>query len=90
MNLKRMTLTGMMLAALLPAFADIDRLWSDFVNPPAEAKTKLWWFHGETESIPEGIDADLKAFRDKGVGGVVWYDQVHYSAEGAQESMSPE
>ncbi len=90
MNLKRMTLTGMMLAALLPAFADIDRLWSDFVNPPAEAKTKLWWFHGETESTPEGIDADLKAFRDKGVGGVVWYDQVHYSAEGAQESMSPE
>ena len=90
MNLKKVTLAALMMGAMLPAGAQLSSLWSDFVNPPDEARTKLWWFHGETESTPYGIDADLTAFRDKGVGGVVWYDQVHYSAEGAQDSMSPE
>lgn len=90
MNLKKVTLAALMMGAMLPAGAQLSSLWSDFVNPPDEARTKLWWFHGETGSTPYGIDADLTAFRDKGVGGVVWYDQVHYSAEGAQDSMSPE
>lgn len=42
--------------------ASADRLWDEFVTPPDDCRTKLWWFHGETETTNEGIDADLKAF----------------------------
>lgn len=65
-------------------------LWELFVNPPDSTRTKVWWFHGETETTREGIEADLKAFSDKGVGGVVFYDQVHGRGERAAPSMSPE
>lgn len=68
----------------------IDSLWNDFSNPPASSRTKLWWFHGETESTKEGIEADLKAFKEKGLGGVVYYDQIHGKGEGAAPSMSAE
>lgn len=89
------------LAALCAAFASadagtvshhdsvIDGLWSEFVNPPDSTRTKVWWFHGETESTREGIEADLREFKEKGVGGVVYYDQVHGKGEGAAPSMSP-
>jgi|InofroStandDraft_1065614.scaffolds.fasta_scaffold02045_3 hypothetical protein len=70
--------------------ASADRLWDEFVTPPDDCRTKLWWFHGETETTKEGIDADLKAFKEKGVGGVVFYDQIHGNAAGAAESMSDE
>lgn len=66
-----------------------ERLWQEFVTPPDSARTKVWWFHGEAAETPEGIGADLQAFRDKGVGGVVWYDQVHGNGQGADPSMSP-
>lgn len=67
-----------------------DTLWNTFLAPPPEARTKVWWFHGETTTTREGIDADLQAFKDAGVGGVVFYDQVHGACEGAVPSMSPE
>ncbi len=67
-----------------------DELRELFFNPPAEARTKVWWFQGEAPFTAEGCDADLREFRDKGIGGVVWYDQVHGKGEGASESMSPE
>ncbi|MBQ1580952.1 MAG: hypothetical protein II107_00595, partial [Prevotella sp.] len=31
----------------------------------------------------EGITADLEAFKQQGVGGVVYYDQVHGNGDGA-------
>ena len=74
---------------MLPATAD-DALWQKFCRPADEARTKVWWFHGETETTEAGIDADLEAFRAAGVGGVVFYDQVHGKAAGACPSMSPE
>ena len=54
-----------------------------FDHPQDSARTKLWWFFGETETTREGITADLEAFRAAGVGGVVYYDQVHGKGEGA-------
>ena len=27
------------------------------------ARTKVWWFHGETETTREGITADLEAYK---------------------------
>ncbi|WP_114781707.1 glycosyl hydrolase [Botryobacter ruber] len=54
------------------------------------ARTKVWWFHGETETTKEGITADLEAFKRGGVGGVVYYDQSHGKAENALPGFSPE
>lgn len=65
-------------------------LWSRFVIPADSTKTKVWWFHGETVTTEQGIDADLQAFKEKGVGGVIFYDQVHGKAADAYPSMSPE
>ena len=61
-----------------------------FDIPQDTARTKVWWFHGETVGTHEGITADLEAFRQQGVGGVVYYDQVHGNGEGASEVFSPE
>ena len=68
--------------------AKADGLWDSFADPSQEARTKLWWFHGETETTKEGIDADLRAFKDAGIGGVVFYDQTHGSQEGACPALS--
>lgn len=68
----------------------VDSLWHTFVSPPDDAKTKVWWFHGETATTREGITADLEAFRQAGVGGVVYYDQVHGQGSDALEAFSPQ
>lgn len=78
------------LLSIASSVSAADILWDQFVSPPDSCRTKLWWFHGETVTTKEGIDADLKAFSDKGIGGVVFYDQVHGKAQGAAESMSDE
>lgn len=72
------------------ATAGAESLREIFDAPSADARTKVWWFHGETESTREGMDADLKAFKEQGVGGVVFYDQVHGKGTGAAPSMSAE
>ena len=56
-----------------------------FDHPQDSSRTKLWWFFGETETTREGITADLEAFSRQGVGGVVYYDQVHGKGEGADK-----
>ena len=56
-----------------------------FDHPQDTARTKVWWFFGETETTREGITADLEAFRQQGVGGVVYYDQVHGNGDGADK-----
>ena len=56
-----------------------------FDHPQDSARTKVWWFFGETETTREGITADLEAFKEAGVGGVVYYDQVHGKGEGADK-----
>ena len=61
-----------------------------FDNPQDSARTKVWWFHGETIGTHEGITADLEAFKQQGVGGVVYYDQVHGNGDGAFKVFSPE
>lgn len=77
------------LSLAMTSHAD-DDLWNKFSAPPSEARTKVWWFHGETETTEEGIDADLEAFKAAGIGGVVFYDQVHGKGDGAFDSMSPD
>ena len=60
-------------------------LTTGFNLPQDSARTKVWWFFGETETTREGITADLEAFKKAGVGGVVYYDQVHGNGEGADK-----
>ena len=38
----------------------------------------VWWFFGETPTTREGITADLEAFKQQGVGGVVYYDPTRF------------
>ena len=63
------------LLALLTALGSVGHaqssLWKGFSQPQDTARTKVWWFFGETETTREGITADLEAFRRQGVGGVV-------------------
>jgi len=61
-----------------------------FENIQDSARTKTWWFHGETETTKEGITADLEAFKKAGVGGVVYYDQTHGKMENALPAFSKE
>ena len=83
----------LMLYAVLASVAmaqDGDALWYGFSHPQDSCRTKVWWFHGETATTREGITADLEAFREAGVGGVVYYDQVHGKGEEALDAFSPE
>ena len=61
-----------------------------FREPADSTRSKVWWFHGETPTTREGITADLEAFKAAGVGGVVYYDQVHGPATGALDAFSPQ
>lgn len=65
-----------------------DSLWQEFASPSDASKTKVWWFHGQTEATDEGTTADLEAFKKAGIGGVVYYDQVHGKGEGASDVFS--
>ena len=52
---------------------------------------KTWWFFGYEKTTNEGITADLKALKDAGFSGVVYYDQNHAKGNnGAEEGFSPE
>lgn len=72
------------------ASSTLAQAWSEFSNPEDSTRTKVWWFHGETETTREGITADLEAYKRAGVGGVVYYDQVHGKGENALLAFSPE
>ncbi|QNA42662.1 glycosyl hydrolase [Lacibacter sediminis] len=68
----------------------LQQIRNEFSQPSNTARTKLWWFHGETETTREGITADLEAFKKEGVGGVVYYDQQHGKGEHALPAFSKE
>ena len=76
-------------AIFVPSIAQTPLAYG-FDHPQDTARTKVWWFHGETVGTHEGITADLEAFKQQGVGGVVYYDQVHGDGEGAFKVFSPE
>lgn len=71
-------------ASIFPSMSQ-SSLTYGFDHPQDSGRTKVWWFFGETETTREGITADLEAFKAAGVGGVVYYDQVHGKGEGADK-----
>lgn len=79
----------MSITIICVAYADnYERMAKCFAVPQDSTRTKVWWFHGETETTKQGITADLEAYKQKGVGGVVYYDQVHGKGEGAAKVFS--
>lgn len=74
----------------LASSASANEMRKLFITPPDSTKTKVWWFHGEDSVTKEGITADLEAFRRQGIGGIVYYDQVHGKGIGAPQLMSPQ
>ncbi len=66
----------------------VSELYASFRQIPDPTRTKVWWFHGEGPTTRYGITADLEAFKRAGVGGVVYYDQVHGKAVGADSVFS--
>lgn len=68
----------------------IKDIYTEFKSAPDSTRTKVWWFHGETETTFEGITADLEAFKEAGVGGVIYYDQIHGDGKGASAIFSRE
>lgn len=67
-----------------------DRMYSGFSAVPDGSRTKLWWFHGDVPTTREGITADLEAFKRQGIGGVIYYDQIHGDGRDALDAFSPE
>lgn len=87
--------TMTMLAWAIAATADREcggegGLSEGFCHPQDSARTKVWWFFGEGPTTRAGITADLEAFRRQGIGGVVYYDQVHGKGVGADKLFSTE
>ena len=68
----------------------LQQAWQEFSHPQDSTRTKVWWFHGETETTREGITADLEGYKRAGVGGVVYYDQVHGDGKNAFPALSKE
>ena len=90
-SLVLLSVTGCHLVSKSPSPSpSLSTMAGAFSVPPDSTRTKVWWFHGETETTREGITADLEAFRRAGVGGVVYYDQVHNKkTPGALRALSP-
>lgn len=61
-----------------------------FRNPPAEARphTLYFWMNGNVTK--EGIDSDLKAMRDIGLGGVLMFDGSSDVPKGPVDYLSPQ
>lgn len=75
-------------AATATSLNSINDMRQSFITPPDSTRTKVWWFHGEDSVTHEGITADLEAYRQQGIGGIVYYDQVHGKGENAPKLMS--
>lgn len=58
-------------------YGSISKTVYGFNNPQDSTRTKTWWFHGHTPASIEGMTKDLEAFKQVGIGGVVFYDQTH-------------
>lgn len=79
---------SVLFSACQPSRPGVDDVYTEFREVPDSTRTKVWWFHGETPTTRQGITADLEAFKQAGVGGVVYYDQVHGKALGADSVFS--
>jgi hypothetical protein len=62
----------------------------DFRTPPAEARPKTLYFWMNGNVTREGIDADLAAMRDAGLGGLLAFDGSSDIPKGPVDYLSPQ
>ncbi|MCG6191338.1 glycosyl hydrolase [Maribellus maritimus] len=53
---------------------DYKKLKEEFVNPPDQAKMRMWWRWMNGLATKESITRDLEEFKKKGIGGVLLFD----------------
>ena len=68
---------GLQLLASM-ALADQDPLFKGFSAPPQTARPITYWWWQDGNISKEGISADLKAFKEQGVGGVLLFDATQF------------
>lgn len=51
-----------------------ESLWSDFVDPPDDARPRAWWHWMDGNIDPDGIRRDLTWLQEAGVRGVQLFD----------------
>jgi hypothetical protein len=71
-----------------PIHDNISQALKGFITPQDSTRTKVWWFHGETETTRFGITADLEALKRAGIGGVVFYNQKFGKDESSLPGLS--
>ncbi|MDF0488404.1 glycosyl hydrolase [Sphingomonas sp. H39-1-10] len=83
--------SGVALAALCATAAPADVLPSEaaFRTPPAEARPKTLYFWMNGNVTREGIDADLAAMREAGLGGLLAFDGSSDIPKGPVDYLSP-
>lgn len=67
--------------------SDYNKLLYGFTDLQDSAQTKTWWFHGKYPSDKNEMRKDLESFKSAGLGGVVWYDQVHGDVSSETEKV---
>jgi hypothetical protein len=86
---------GALLAAALP-FTSCARTGSDleagFKNPPPSARPWVFWFWINGNITKDGITADLEAFKQVGIGGVIWMEVSGpwWAPDGPVTALSPQ
>lgn len=77
-------------SAPVPAAAPTDPDPATFRNPPADVRpnTLYFWMNGNVSR--EGIDADLTAMRDAGLGGAMMFDGSSDVPKGPVDYLSPQ
>ena len=90
MKIKHLFVSILLVTGFQPMIAQ-SALRQQFVNSPVqEARPWTFWYWMFGAVTPEGITADLEAYKRAGVGGVVYYDQVHGKGEHALPAFSVE
>ncbi len=87
---KQLGICGIKAAAVILSLSYPACMNAQVTTADESSKAKVWWFHGAVEATTKGIHDDLKSFADAGIGGVVYYDQVHETYGNPSSVFSPD
>ena len=72
--MKKMLLTGLLMAAAMLEGAQAQTLYEQFQDPPQAARPRVWWHWMDGNVSMEGIRADLDWMERAGIGGFHQFD----------------
>lgn len=84
----RQTATALLLATIASTLQaqPMDPLAAGFRNPPDSARPWVYWFWNNGNVTEEGIDADLTAMKQAGIGGAILMDVLERHAPPAGDA----